>query len=55
MVNCSQLSQKMHLFLTYHLHMNGAHLGPDKILDKLFVISVIISILWQLQVLTSDY
>ena len=55
MVNCSRLSQQMHLLLTYHLHMNGVHLGPDKLLDKLFVISVIISIVWQLQVSTSDY
>lgn len=54
MVNCSQLSQQMHLLLTNHLHMNGMHLGPDKLLDKLFVISVIINVLWQLHVSTSD-
>lgn len=44
----------MHLLQTYHLHRNGGHLCPNKLLDKLFVISVIISILWQLQVSTSD-
>ena len=55
MVNCSRLSQQMHLLLTYHFHMNGVHLCPDKLLDKLFVICVTISIQWQLQISTSDY
>lgn len=35
MVNCSQLSQPVYLLPTYHLHMNGVQLGPDKLLDNL--------------------
>jgi len=45
----------MHLLLKHHLHMSGVHLCLDKLLDELLAISIIVSILWQLQVLTSDY